>query len=54
MKNSKQWCGLLTMYGAIDGTHVLISKPFIPYPKDYYYHKFGGYFMVAQAMVDSN
>jgi len=47
-------CDLLNMQGAIDGIHMLIFKPSILYPKDYYYHKYGGYSMVTQAMVDSN
>jgi hypothetical protein len=37
--------------GAIDGTHIYIFKP-STYPKDYYYHKCGGYNVVAQAIVD--
>jgi len=53
MEDFKQWCGLLNMQGVTDGTHVLISKPSIPYPQDYYYHNLG-YSMVAQVMVDSN
>ncbi len=32
---------------------MLIPKPFIMYPKDYY-HKSGVYHIVAQVMVDSN
>lgn len=54
MEDFKQWCGLFNMQGVTNGTHVLISKPFIPYPQDYYYHKSKGYSMVAQVMVDSN
>ncbi len=54
MEDFKQWCGLFNTQGFTNGTHVLISKPFIPYPQDYYYHKSKGYSMVAQVMVDSN
>jgi hypothetical protein len=43
------------VHGVIDGTHLLIyTKPSIPYLEDYYYHKFGGYSMVAQVLVDFN
>lgn len=42
------WCGLPNVQGAIDGTHISIVKP----STDYYYHKFGGYNVVAQAIVD--
>jgi hypothetical protein len=37
--------------GAIDGTHISIVKP-STYPEDYYYHKVGGYNVIAQAIVD--
>jgi len=53
MENFKQWCGLLNVHGAIDGTHIIIYKPIIPFPKNYYHHKTGDYIQV-QAMVDSN
>jgi hypothetical protein len=36
-----KWCGLFNIQGAIDGTHVSISKPIIIFPKDYYHHKLG-------------
>ncbi len=45
------WCGLQNVQGAIDGTHISIVNP-STYPEDYYYHKFGGYNVVAQAIVD--
>jgi hypothetical protein len=49
----KTWCGLSSMQGAIDGTHVSIAKPLGPFAKDYFYHKRCGYNIVAQAVVDS-
>jgi hypothetical protein len=39
--------------GAIDCTHIHVVKPWILYPEDYYYHKTGGYSIIAQAVVDS-
>jgi hypothetical protein len=39
--------------GAIDGTHINISKPRHG-AEDYYYFKFGGYTLNCQAVVDSN
>jgi hypothetical protein len=42
-----------SVQGAIDCTHISISKP-ATYPKDYWYYKIGTYLMVAQAVVDAN
>jgi hypothetical protein len=45
-------CGLRAVVGAIDGTHVAISK--LRYgPTDYYYFKSRGYTLNCQAVVDS-
>jgi len=55
MENFKQWCGLLNRHGAIDGTHIIIYKPIIPFPREnYYHHKTGDYSIQVQAVVDSN
>jgi hypothetical protein len=35
------------MHSAIDGTHTTISKPKVVFAKDYYFHKTGGYSIVA-------
>jgi hypothetical protein len=48
-----QLCGLLGVVGAIDATHISISKPKYG-ASDYYYFKSGGYTMKCQAVVDSN
>jgi hypothetical protein len=53
-ENFMQWCGLFGVNGTIDNTHIIISKPITPFPKDYYYHKNNGYSIQAQVMVDSN
>ena len=45
-------CGLLAVVGAIDGTHVSISKPRRG-PANYFYFKCGGYTLNCQAVVDS-
>lgn len=45
-------CGLLGVVGAIDSTHVSISKP-QHVPADYFYFKSGGYTLNYQAIVDS-
>lgn len=47
-----QLCGLPGVVGAIDGTHVAISKPQVG-AADYYYFKSGGYTLNCQAVVDS-
>jgi hypothetical protein len=45
-------CGLPAVLGAIDGTHISISKP--KYGRaDYFYFKMGGYMLNCQAVVDS-
>jgi hypothetical protein len=47
MNDFKLWCGLPSVQGAIDGIHLLISKPFMPFLEDYYYFKYGGYSIIA-------
>jgi hypothetical protein len=46
-------CGLPGVVGAIDGTHISISKPRFGLA-DYFYFKSGGYTLNCQAVVDSN
>jgi MoaA/NifB/PqqE/SkfB family radical SAM enzyme len=45
-------CGLPSVHGVIDGTHIQISKPKTIFPKDYHYYKTGGYLIVVQAIID--
>lgn len=45
-------CGLPGVIGAIDGTHISISKPQFG-AADYYYFKSGGYTINCQVVVDS-
>jgi hypothetical protein len=52
-RDFQQLCGLPTVAGAIDGTHINISKPRYG-AEDYYYFKSGGYSLNCQAVVDSN
>jgi hypothetical protein len=33
MLDFKNWCGLPSMMGAIDGTHIFERKPFNAFPK---------------------
>jgi hypothetical protein len=55
MEDFKLLCDLPNVHNVINGTHLLIYiKPSIPYPEDNYYHKFGGYSMVAQVVVEFN
>jgi hypothetical protein len=51
MTDFKAWCGMPSIHGAIDCTHVSIAKPRL-FPEDYYYFKTGGYSVVCQAVVD--
>jgi hypothetical protein len=36
MRKFKDLCGLLNVHGVINGTHVVIIKPFEPFAKDYF------------------
>jgi len=47
MAGFKNWCDLLFVQGAINGTHIAISKPLGPFPKHYYYHNMGSYNIIA-------
>lgn len=51
MNESKAWCGLLNVNGAINGMHISIVKA-SSYPKNYNYHKISGYNVMAQVVVD--
>jgi hypothetical protein len=53
MREFEQFCGLPTVAGAIDGTHIHIRKPYVG-PEDYFYFKTSGYSMQMQAVVDRN
>jgi hypothetical protein len=52
MLDFKSFCGMPSVHGAIDCTHIHISKPAL-FPEDYYYFKTGGYSIIAQAIVDA-
>jgi hypothetical protein len=51
MLKFKKWCGIPSIQGVIDCTHVGILKP-AENPEDYYYFKKGSYSIVAQVVVD--
>jgi hypothetical protein len=47
-------CGMPSMHGAMDKTHIHIAKPIkTPFLKDYYYYKTSGYSIMAQEMIKS-
>jgi len=46
MLKFKDWRGLRSVHGTINGMHISISKPNIAFVEDYYYHKIGGYSIV--------
>jgi len=54
MEEFIKWCGLPSVMGAIDGTHISIARPQGAHATYYYYHKIGGYSIVAQVVVDYN
>jgi hypothetical protein len=39
MRKFKDLCDLLNVHGVINGTYVVIIKPFEPFAKDYFYYK---------------
>ena len=49
----QQLCGLSKVVGAMNSTHISISKPRESLA-DYFYFKSGGYSLNCQAVVDSN
>ncbi len=52
MTKFKNWCGMLSVVGAIDGTHIAITKHFGAFAENYYY-QIKGYSIVARTVVDS-
>jgi hypothetical protein len=54
MEEFMKLCGLPCVQGAINGTHLSILKPQRAFVEDYYYHKTGGYNIMAQCVVDYN
>jgi hypothetical protein len=53
MFDFKNWCGMPNMMGAIDRTHVSITKPFSVYYENHFFHKKKVYSVVAQSMVNN-
>jgi hypothetical protein len=53
MFDSKNWCGMPNMMGVVDGTHISITKQSCAYFEKKFFHKTGGYNVVAQLVVDS-
>jgi hypothetical protein len=51
MLDFKSWCGMPFVQGALDCTHIAISKP-ANYAEDYWYFKTGAYSMVTHVVVD--
>jgi hypothetical protein len=50
MLEFKELCGLQSMQSVIDNTHISFSKPKLDFDEDYYFHKIGGYSIVAQVV----
>jgi hypothetical protein len=50
MLEFKELCGLPSMQGVINYRHISISKPKFDFDEDYYFHKIGGYSIVAQVV----
>jgi hypothetical protein len=46
MMGLKSLCGMPSVMGAIDGTHICIAKPIGVFLEEYYYHKTEGYNML--------
>ncbi len=53
MFDLKNWCGMPNVMGAINDTHISITKPFGVYSNDYFFHKIRGYSVVAQMVLDN-
>jgi hypothetical protein len=50
----KRWCGLPSVQGTIDGTHIAITKPIGVFATCYNYFKIRDYNIVAQIIIDYN
>ncbi len=50
---SSNMCGIPSMQGAMNGTHISLVKPQGAFVEDYYYHKIGVSIM-AQFVIDCN
>jgi hypothetical protein len=50
----KNLCGMSSVMGAIDGTHIYIAKPIGAFLEDYYYHKTKGYNMLLPSNFHLN
>ncbi len=53
MMDFKSLCRTPSVMGVIDGIDINITKLVVGFSKDYYYHKNGGYNIVAQATIDN-
>jgi hypothetical protein len=51
MEEFMKLCQLPNVQGAIDGTHLSIPKPQRAFVENYYYHKIGGYNIMAQLLM---
>ncbi len=52
MFDFNSWCGMPSIMGSINATHISIMKFFGAYLEDYFYHKMGA-IVVIQIMVDN-
>jgi len=54
MMGLKKLCGMSSVMGAIDGTHICIAKPIGVFLEDNYYHKTKGYNMLLPSNFHLN
>jgi len=52
MLEFKELCGLPSVHGTIDNTHISIYKPKFDFVKDYYFHKTKGYQVIKLVYLE--
>jgi len=50
MLEFKELCGLPSVQGVLNNTHILIFKPKLDFVENYYFHEIGGYLAVTQVV----
>jgi len=53
MLDFKNWCGMFSVMGVINGNHICITKLTSVFLKDYYYQKIKVCNIIIHAMVDN-
>jgi hypothetical protein len=50
MLEFKELCGLPSVQGALNNTHISIFSPKLDFVENYYFHEIGGYLVITQVI----